>query len=586
MREFEMHRPNVSAYQKMQAGMPLLVFLSYVICSTHLIQAQAVFPLPGWFKNNIGRPAADEKSKMVSDYLNSLNKDGKLSLTEADVIRLVLENNLDVVVERYDPRLAFFDIERAYTLFDPKLQFTLSAGRSTTPLPTNFLTGVNSLTDLQHMANFTFSQLFQTGTQYQIEFDNARQSSNNLRNLVNPLISSSLRATITQPLLKNFGLLPTTRFIRISRNNRDISEHLFAQKIIDMINLVQNLYWDLVFAREDIKVKQRSLDLATKTNEDNKRQVEIGTLAPIEVVKSESEIANRKEDLIVAEFTLKQMEDQMKKLITSLGDPAQITSSIEPLDPTLSPSALKDFDLAQAVSYAIEARPEIKQARKQIENGEIDIQYFRNQLLPRADLSVSYGTAALAGPSKVFAPDGTLLPGPVSGLEDNLHTLFRRDFPTYNAQITVEIPIKNRSGQADYARASIAKRQAERNLKALEQRIALEVRNAHTQLEMNRARIEATQKARELAEKNLDAEQKKFQLGTSTIRFVLEEQRNLAVAQSNELRALVDFTKSKNDLEKAMGKTLEAHSIRIEDAIAGKIEPSKQSLTTPAAGGS
>ena len=149
----------------------------------------------------------------------------------------------------------------------------------------------------------------------------------------------------------------------------------------------------------------------------------------------------------------------------------------------------------------------------------------------------------------------------------------------------MEIPIKNRSGQADYARASIAKRQAERNLKALEQRIALEVRNAHTQLEMNRARIEATQKARELAEKNLDAEQKKFQLGTSTIRFVLEEQRNLAVAQSNELRALVDFTKSKNDLEKAMGKTLEAHSIRIEDAIAGKIEPSKQTLTTPAAGG-
>ena len=205
--------------------------------------------------------------------------------------------------------------------------------------------------------------------------------------------------------------------------------------------------------------------------------------------------------------------------------------------------------------------------------------------MPRADLSVSYGTAALAGPSKIFTPDGTLLPGPASGFEDNLHTLFRRDFPTYNAQITVEIPIKNRSGQADYARASIAKRQLERNLKALEQRIALEVRNAHTQLEMNRARIEATQKARELAEKNLDAEQKKFQLGTSTIRFVLEEQRNLAVAQSNELRALVDFTKSKNDLDKAMGKTLEAHNIRIEDAIAGKIEPPQKIPGTPSAAG-
>ena len=568
----------------MQIRIPLLV-LFFLIGSNHLIEAQTVFPLPGWFKNNIRRPPADEKSKMLSDYLNSLNKDGKLSLSEADVIRLVLENNLDVVVDRYDPRLAFFDIQRAYTLFDPKLQFTLSAGRSTVPLPTNFITGVNSLTDLQHGASFTFSQLFQTGTQYRIDFFNSRQSSNNARNLINPIIQSSLQATIIQPLLKNFGLLPNTRFIRINRNNRDISEHLFAQRIIDMINQVQNLYWDLVFAREDIKVKQRSLDLAVKVNQDTVREVEIGTRAPIEVIKTESEIANRREDLIVAQFTLKQMEDQMKKLITSLGDPAQITSGIEPLDSTLAPSALKDFDLAQAVSYAIEARPEIKQARKQIENGEIDVQYFRNQLLPRADLSVSYGTAALAGPSKIFAPDGTLLPGPVSGFEDNLHTLFRREFATYNAQITVEIPIKNRSGQADYARASIAKRQLERNLKALEQRIALDVRNAHTQLEMNRARIEATQKARELAEKNLDAEQKKYQLGTSAIRFVLEEQRNLAVAQSNELRALVDFTKSKNDLDKAMGKTLEAHNIRIEDAIAGKIEPPQKIPGTPSAAG-
>ncbi len=554
----------------------ILLALFFILFPDNITHAQSVFPLPGWFKGNISRPPVDEKGKGISEYLKSLEKEGRIGLTEADVVRLVLESNLDVVVDRYDPRLAAYDIERAYTIFDPKVQLNFAIGRSTLPQPSNFVTGVFFLQDLAHDVNVSYSQLFQTGTQFRIDFFNARQSNNNERNVLNPVLSASLRATMTQPLLRNFGLLPNTRLIRIYRNNRNISENLFAQRVIEMINQSQNLYWDLVFAREDIKVKQRSLDLATKTNEDNKRQVEIGTLAPIEVVKSESEIANRREELIVAQYTLQQMEDSMKKVLTSLGDPAEVAGRIEAVDSTLPPTALKDFDLPQAVSYALEARPEIKQARKQIENGEIDVQYFRNQLLPRADLQLSYGTSGLAGPLRIFAPDGTVITGPSTGYQDILHQIFGRDFPGYSAQITVEIPIKNRSGQADYARASLAKRQFERFLKALEQRIALEVRNTYTQLEMNRARIEATQKARELAEKNLDAEQKKFKLGSVPIRFVLEEQRNLAIAQSNEVRSLVDFTKAKNDLDKAMGKTLEVHNIRVEDALAGDIGVQKR----------
>jgi outer membrane protein TolC len=538
--------------------------------------AQSPFPMPGWFKDNVGRPHPETKEKVVSDFIKSLTREGKLNLTEADAVRLVLENNLDVVVDRFDPRLADYEIDRGYGTFDPKLAFTLSAGRTTTPQSNTIISGVPALRNLNQSANFSFSQLFQTGTRYNIEYTNFRQSSNNLFNVLNPFLSSQLRATITQPLLRNFGLLPNKRPILIARNNKEISEHLFAQRLIAMVNQVQRLYWDIVFAREDIKVKQRSLDLATKTNEDNKRQVEIGTLAPIEVVKSESEIANRKEELIRAQYALEQYEDQMKKYISSFGDPAEISSRIEPLDQTLSPAAFKDFDLAQAVSYAIEARPEIKQYKKDIENQEINVKYFRNQLLPSVNLDLVYGTSALTGQSRIFNQDRTFVLGPQTGLGDSISTLFGRDFPNYSASITVEIPIKNRAGQADYARANFAKLQAEKRLKALEQQIALEVRNAHTELEMNRARIEAAQKARELAEKNLEAEQKKFQLGTSTIRFVLEEQRNLAVAQSNEVRALVDFTKSKNNLDRATGKTLEVQNIRIEDAISGNVQPSRQ----------
>jgi outer membrane protein TolC len=552
--------------------MVLMLTLTITFGQVPSVFGQSVFPLPGWFKENVKRPKTVDQEKAASDFLNSLIKDGKLGLSESDAIRLVLENNLDVVADRYDPRLAEYDIERGYSLFDPKFGFTLSAGRATSPQQNIVTSGVPALRTLNETANFNFSQLFETGTRYTIAYTNFRQSSNNIRNLLNPFLSSGLSVTLSQPLLKNFGFLPNRRPILIARNNRDISEYIFAQRLIAVVNQVQTLYWNMVFAREDIKVKQRSLDLATKTNEDNKRQVEIGTLAPIEVVKSESEIANRKEELIRAQFLLQQYDDQMKKYVSSFSDLSKITVAIDPTDKTLSPSEFKDFDLAQAVSYAIEARPEIKQLKKDLENQEINVKYFRNQLLPSASLDLVYGGSGLAGQSRNFLPDGTFVPGINTGWGDNLQTIFAGDFPNYSASITVEIPITNRAAKADFARANFSKYQAEKRLSALEQQIALEVRNAHTELEMNRARIEAAQKSRELAERNLDAEQKKFQLGTSTIRFVLEEQRNLAVAQSNELQALVDFTKAKNNLDRAVGKTLEVQRIRVEDALSGNLQ--------------
>jgi len=542
---------------------------------------QSVFPLPGWFKENIRRPKTVDQEKAASDFLSSLMKDGKMGLSESDAVRLVLENNLDVVADRYDPWLADYDIERGYSLFDPKFGMTLTAGRTTIPQSNIVTSGVVALRNLNETANFSFSQLFQTGTRYSIAYTNFRQSSNNLRNILNPFLSSGLNVTLSQPLMKNFGFLPNRRPILIARNNRDISQYIFAQRLIAVVNQVQTLYWNMVFAREDIKVKQRSLDLATKTNEDNKRQVEIGTLAPIEVVKSESEIANRKEELIRAQFLLEQYDDQMKKYVSSFSDLSKITVAIDPTDKTLSPSDFKDFDLAQAVSYAIEARPEIKQLKKDLENQEINVKYFRNQLLPSANLDLVYGGSGLAGQTRNFLPDGSFLPGINTGWGDNLQSILGNDFPNYSASITVEIPITNRAAKADFARANFSKYQAEKRLSALEQQIALEVRNAHTELEMNRARIEAASKSRELAEKNLDAEQKKFQLGTSTIRFVLEEQRNLAVAQSNELQALVDFTKAKNNLDRAVGKTLEVQRIRVEDALSGNLQSPKRIPGTP-----
>lgn len=558
---------------------PLLLLLLIDFGHSFPLYAQSFFPMPNWFKENVGRHQTYDQPREVSDYLNTLVKDGQLRLTEADAVRLVLQNNLDLVVDLENPRIAEYAITHGYGIFDPKLILSpLQMGRSIYPQNNAVTSGIIAYNLLQDQANVSFSQLLPTGTRYQFDFTNWRQSSNSLYSVVNPSLNSGLLATVSQPLLRNFGTVVHKRPILIARNNKDISDYVFAQQLIDVVNQVQRLYWDIVFARDDIKVKQRSLDLATRIHEDNKRQVEIGTLAPIELVKSEAEIANRKEELIVAQYTLEQLENTMKKVISAQRDPGQITSKIEPLDKTLSPNDFKDFDLAQAVSYAIEARPEIKQSKKDIDNREIDRRYYRNQMLPAVNLSMNYGTNALAGQSRIFLPDGTFVYGPNTGFWDAMNQLFNNRFPTYSATLNIEIPVKNRSAQADYAQAMILKSQSEKKLRALEQQIALEVRNAYSTVEMFRAQIDATQKARELAERNLEAEQKKFQLGTSTIRFVLEEQRNLAIALTNEVRAHTDFTKSKADLDKAVGKTLDVQNIKIEDVL----NPSRQSSSKPA----
>ncbi len=573
-------RRSESRFHIMEKGTVLFLLWLVSHAAPSTLRGQAVFPLPDWFKDNIARPPIQETKTESSDYLSSLIQRDQVGLSEADAVRMVLQSNLDVVVERFDPRLSQYEIEMAYQLFDPTLSMTLGADRNTRPLTSTFLTGTETQTSLGHTFNVGVRKLFETGTLFEVDYTSQRVSDNNLRNFLNPYWRTSLTASISQPLLRNFGLLPNTRQIRIARNNKEISEHLFEQQVMQLVNQVQNLYWDLVFAGKDVAVKQKSLDLAIKTNEDNKRMAEIGTLAPIEVVQSEAEIANRRELLITAQYSLAQMEDQMKKLISSLGDPGMVAVKIVPLDSLASMNDFRNFDLAQAVSYAIEQRPEVKQQRKLIDNAGLNVKYFRNQLLPDVRLNLSYGTGALEGVSRALPINpltgfpnfsGTPMITGVTNLGHAFNRMLSSDFPAYGASVSVEIPLSNRSRRADYARASVARRQSEKRLRALEQRIALEVRNAHTQLEMNRARIEATQKARELAERNLEAEQKKFQLGTSQIRFVLEEQVRLAQAQTNEVNALVSFTKAKRDLDRATGKTLEIQNIKIEDAIVGKV---------------
>ena len=337
-----------------------------------------------------------------------------------------------------------------------------------------------------------------------------------------------------------------------------------------MVAQAQRSYWDLVFASEDIKVKQRSVDLAQKTLSDNQIQVQIGTLAPIDVVQAESEVANRRLQYVTSTYTEAQMQDQVKKLITSQGDPGLILAKLMPSQVVPKPEASDIMPVEQAIKVALENRPEMKQLQVDLQNKKIDLEYMKNQLLPTVDLLASYTQNGVGGKETVrngFGPTAPIVAQFNGGILDAFGQLFGYSFTGYSVGFSVQIPLRNRAAQGDHARAVTDERISEQRISSQAQQIALEVRNALTQIEMNRARIEAATKARELSDRRLEAEQKKFDLGASTIRFVLEEQRNVAQAQTDELQAIVNYTKSLVDMDRAMGMTLKKNNIEIEKSL-------------------
>ena len=573
-----------------------------------------------------------------SARVEQLIKDGKLSLSLQDAIELALENNLDISVQRYNPWIADTDVLRTKaggaarglagtgtasvlgaipTLsFDPLVTTTLSMDHRTIPVNNPFLSGtgqfVSQLVGLVNhttQANFSYSQAFHTGTAFAVSQTNTRGSTTSRATLFNPFVQSALFVSFTQELLNGFGLLPNTRFIRIARNNKKIADLAFQQQVITSVTQVQNLYWEFVFAREDVKVKQRSVELAEKLYNDNKRQVEIGTLAPIEVVRAEAEVARTRQDMIVSQTVQLQQQTLLMNAITKNQlTPALQGVEIVPTDVVAQPPQIEVLPLQDAVKEAWEKRPDVRQSHLDLVNRDINVRATRNALLPVLSLSGQYGWTGLAGNSRTItsiptafvadpnspildvndnpvAVNGlpiftatptafatTVTPSGFGGLGDALSGVFSNDFPTYSLQLNLSIPIRNRSAQADSARALLEQRQSETRLRQLQNSIVVDVRNTQIALEQDRARVAAAQKARILQEQTLNAEQKKYQLGASTIFFVIQAQRDLAQAQNVEVRALVDLVKAKIDFERALGRTLEVNRITLADAKGGQVQ--------------
>jgi outer membrane protein len=526
----------------------------------------------GQFLNRYRPPVIDPAAHVtprVSDApWRLMVQQGVLPVSVSDVIRLMLQSNLDITVNRFSPLSSGYLIDTFLRPFEPTVNLSATVGRSTQPVASQLTAGAGATAfrQLYHRYSVGYGQTLHTGTRVDVDFFINRNSSNNQFNTFNPAYSGSVAYQISQPLLRNYGRSINDTAIHVARNNRTISEIDFETQMVDLVTAAQNLYWDLVYQREDIKVRRQALELAEKTLADNKRQVQIGTMAPIDVVQAEAAVAQRQEQMVTTSYVADQMQDRVKRLMTNLPDPALILAQLNPIDPPQRPGTEDVMPLEDAIKYALESRPEIRAIDMQVQNSELELKYNKNQLLPSLNIAAGFTQSGVGGVQTVRSQLGgeqvvSVIHG---GLGDAFGQLFSYNYTGYSVGFNLSIPLSNKSVQADYSKALSDKQVLFAKRNRLVQQIALEVRNTHSQVEMNRARIAAAERALELANMQLEAEQKKFQLGTSQLRFVLQEQQNVTAAQTSQIQALVNYAKAVVDYDKAVGRALRKNNIEIE----------------------
>jgi outer membrane protein TolC len=538
--------------------------------STRRVEEPAGNPLSRILYGNYTSPPVRNLEVRGDGALESLIRDGKLPLSEEDAIRLALEGNVDINVERYAPYFTLWGVEKGEAVLNPTLAFTSSIDRLVTPT-TSPLQGGETLLNLNNLYDVTVHKPFEPGLDLDFNFNTRRARSNSFFTSLNPSLTSGVSLSLTQHLLKDFGRITRGRHVRIARNNYDISEETFVQRVTDIVNNVLTVYWDLVFYDEDIRVKEASRKLAEVVLEQNKIQAEVGTMAPLDVVQAEAEVAARNEQLVVSRYTRRITEDQLKKLISSRLDPGLIAATIIPTS-TAEPPRPPNGDVAQSIQRAMEIRPEVKQALLDLDNRKIQVDYTRNQLRPTLDLIASYSQNGLGGDRILRDFSQGIFGAPVIGVEpggfwNSIDSLFSQKYVGYSLGFNLRIPVGNDEARANNAQAKIDYRQGEERLRSLRQRIALEVRDAYNNIEMNRARREAAEVTVRYQERRLQGEQDKYSLGATTTRFILEAQRDLQDAQSRLLKAKIDLIKSRVILDKAVGDTFAAHNIEQQQAL-------------------
>lgn len=575
-----------------------------------------------------------------SSRLEALIRAGRIYLSLQDAIALALENNLDIAVSRYGPQIADIDLLRAKaggllrgvptavqqgatsalstasgagsgssgTSFssatnsttggaggavitqtgvaplnlDPLLYSSYQWGHRTTIYSNTVTTGTNSLTTEAHSWNTGFQQSFITGTTFSAGFNtDIGVLSNNRYSLLNPVTQGNIQLQLTQRLLQGFGPAVNNRNIRIAKNNQRVSDLVFKQQVITTIASIINLYWDLVSFNEDLRVRRQALSVAEKFYGDQKKQVEIGTIAPIEVVRAEANVAQAQQDLTNAETSVLQQETIIKNELsrTGVSSPTISEARLVPTDQLRLPEKEPVEPIQDLVAKAVDLRPELEQTTINIRNTKIGIQGDKSALLPSLDFQASIQNNGLAGErNALYVGENPTDAYFVGGLGGSLGQMFRRNFPNYTFALSLQIPLRNRTAQADYARDMLTLRQQELQAQSQINSIRVDVQQALIGVTQARARYQFALKTRVLQEQTLDAEQKKYALGASTAFQVIETQRDLAAAQAAEVAAMAAYNRARTQLDYATGQILDKFNVELGEAKRGVVSTPPSAL--------
>jgi outer membrane protein TolC len=609
-------------------------------------------PIGPYQPRHLGEPNLANSAR-----IDAVMRGGKIYLSLNDAIALALENNLDIAIARYTLNIADTDVLRAragatilgtplgtvlntpgggiggigqntgassggtslaaggigagtnglvsstsgggfgsvINSFDPVITGTLQEDHFSQQA-TSIFQGVepgSSLAQNTGTVDFAYNQAFQWGTNLSIGFNNTRSTTNSFLSSLSPALNSNFRATITQHLFQGFGFAPNTRFIRIAKNNRELSDVGFRLQIIDSVDQIENIYWDLVYAYENARVQNESLAFAQKTLSDTRKQVEIGSLAPIENVRAQSTVAQDQQLVTAAQANLQLEQLLMKNAITrNLKDSTLATAEVIPTDTMDVPAQEPVVPTDDLINDALRHRAELVESRIDLNSREISNKAVRNALLPTLDAFAYYGGAGLGGsqnPSNLCTnpppgftqlefqefgcagPPGQVPATPTVGLGGTYNQLINSTAPDKGVGLQLTIPLRNRAAQAVQIRSELEYRQAQMFLQQIENKVGIEVRNAQFQVQQNRASVDSAKAAVDLARQSLDAEQKKYQFGTSTTTLVLQYQSQQATAESTLVNAMVAYEKSRVELDRATGDLLDHLGISIDDAAKGQV---------------
>jgi outer membrane protein TolC len=581
-----------------------------------------------------------------SPRIDSLMRDGKIYLSIDDAVALTLENNLDLDIARYNLNIADTDYLRAksganilgvnagivqntpgggvgglggtvgsgtggttvaasgigtgtnglvsstlgigsnITSFDPIITSTLQLDKDDAESVSVF-SPVPVIAQNTYTANFAYTQGFQWGTSIAAGFNNTHITTNNPTTLLTPELSSNFQFKITQNLLQGFGSLPNLRFVRIAKNNREISDVAFRLQVITTVDQIENMYWDLVYAYENVRVQQEALTYAQKALDDSKQQAKVGTAPPIQVVSAQSTVSTDQQNLILAQNNLQLQELLMKNALSrSIEDPLLAEADVIPTSTMQLPEQEPVIPTQDLINQALDHRAELVESRIDLNSRDLSSKAVRNAMLPTLDAFAYYGGSGVGGninplvpacPSSAkFCYTQSENPPPFQtatsvGYGGTLNQLVNSTAPDKGVGLTLNIPLRNREAQANQVRAELEYRQAQVRLHQLENQVRIEVRNAQFDVRQNRASVEAAQYAVDFARQTLDADQQKLKVGLTTTTAILQDASVLTTSESNLVSAKAAYEKSRIELDRATGLLLDHTNIDVAEATRGQV---------------